>query len=291
MDPVATNATARVPPGRSFCLAGVMGWPVHHSRSPMIHHHWLQEYGWPGAYVPLPVEPARLREALTGMRALGFAGCNLTLPHKVNALALMDHVDPIAQRIGAINTVVVQGDGALLGLNTDAFGFHESLRQSVSTWSADRGPAVVLGAGGASRAVVASLLAHGCPEIRLLNRSLGRAQALAADMPGPITTLPWSLRHDALGGACLLVQTTSQGMVGQGELDIALHALPENALVCDVVYTPLRTPLLRQAQERGLTTVDGLGMLLHQARAAFAAWFGVLPTASTALREAVERTL
>lgn len=291
MDPTAAEVAPPQPPARPFCLAGVMGWPVHHSRSPMIHNHWLRELGWRGAYVPLPVEPDRLGQALAGLRALGFAGCNLTLPHKEAAMAWVDEVDPVARRMGAINTVVVQADGALLGLNTDAFGFHESLRQTCATWRADQGPAVVLGAGGASRAVVASLLTHGCPEIRLLNRSSERAQALAGDMAGPITPLPWSSRHEALAGATLLVQTTSLGMSGHDALEIDLQALPQHAVVCDIVYIPIRTALLHQAHQRGLVTVDGLGMLLHQARAAFAAWFGVMPTASSALRQAIERTL
>lgn len=291
MDNPVAPGISHQPPDRPFCLAGIMGWPVHHSRSPLIHNHWLRELGWSGAYVPLPVAPERLREALTGLRALGFAGCNLTLPHKVAAINLLDQVDPLARRIGAVNTVVVQADGSLLGLNTDAFGFHESLRQSSPTWRADQGPAVVLGAGGAARAVVSSLLAQGCAQVRLLNRSPERARALAADLSPQVTALPWSLRHEALSGADLLVQTTSLGMSGQDALDVDLRALPAHATVCDIVYTPLRTPLLVQAQARGLTTVDGLGMLLHQARAAFAAWFGVMPSASDGLRQAVEQTL
>lgn len=291
MDTPASPGASHQPPEHPFCLAGVMGWPVHHSRSPLIHNHWLRELGWSGAYVPLPVAPGRLRQALTGLKALGFAGCNLTLPHKVAAMTLLDQVDPLAQRIGAVNTVVVQADGSLLGLNTDAFGFHESLRQSSPTWRADQGPAVVLGAGGAARAVISSLLSHGCAQVRLVNRSPERAQALAADLSPQVTALPWSLRHEALSGANLLVQTTSLGMTGQDPLDVDLRALPSHATVCDIVYTPLRTPLLVQAQAKGFTTVDGLGMLLHQARAAFAAWFGVMPSASAGLRQAVEQTL
>ncbi len=276
---------------RPFALAGLMGWPVGHSRSPVIHNHWLAEQGRQGAYVLLPVAPAHLEQALRALPVLGFAGCNLTIPHKVAALSLVDSVDDTARHIGAINTVIVQPDGTLAGRNTDGWGYVHSLLAEQPHWRADAGPAVVIGAGGAARAVLVSLIEQGVREIRLCNRSEDKAQALAAELPGPIHALPWSQRHAALADAALLVNTTSQGMSGQPALDLSLDALPTGALVSDLVYVPLETPLLKAARARGNPTVGGLGMLLHQARAAYAHWFGSMPTVSAALRAKVERTL
>ncbi len=274
-----------------FKLAGVIGWPVAHSRSPKLHGHWLAHYGIAGAYVPLPVAPERLADALKGLPALGFAGCNVTIPHKVDVLKRVDHVDPLAARIGAVNTVVVEQDGRLSGLNTDGFGFVESLRETRKDWTADSGPVVVLGAGGAARAIVVTLIAEGATEIRLLNRTLARAEELAAAAGPQVRALSWDRRSEALDGVALLVNTTSQGMVGQPPLDIALDALPQGALVSDIVYNPLITPLLAAAKARGNTIVDGLGMLLHQARPAFRAFYGVMPEVTAELRKEIEATL
>lgn len=274
----------RRPTGKS-ALAGVMGWPVAHSRSPALHTHWLDRYGLDGAYVPLPVVPDRLENALRGLPALGFRGCNLTLPHKEAALKLVDGVTDRARRIGAVNTVIVREDGGLEGDNTDGFGFLESLRPAGIDIA--RGPAVIVGAGGAARSILVALLDEGCPEIRLVNRSFERARMLADALSGPVTALPWAERADALAGAGLLVNTTSQGMIGQPALDLALDALPTDALVTDIVYTPLETPLLAAATARGNPAADGLGMLLHQARPGFRAWFGIDPTVDVALRAAV----
>lgn len=276
---------------RNFALAGLMGWPVAHSRSPDIHNHWMAEHGLRGAYVLLPVAPQTLQQALRALPVLGFAGCNLTIPHKVAAMELVDSVDPVARRIGAINTVVVRPDGSLAGSNTDGFGYIESLRDEVPDWRAAAGPAVVMGAGGAARAVLVGLAEQGAREIRLCNRSPDKALQLAAELGGPVRAVPWAQRHDALADAALLVNTTSQGMAGQGALDLSLDALPAHALVSDLVYVPLETPLLAAARARGNRTVGGLGMLLHQARAAFAAWFGTMPMVTPALRAKVERSL
>lgn len=281
---------------RPFVLAGVIGWPVAHSRSPMLHGHWIAEHGLRGAYVPLPVAPGQLEAALRGLPALGFAGANVTIPHKVDALRLVDRVEPLARRIGAVNTLVVGADGALEGRNTDAYGFVQSLRETHPAWRADAGAAVVLGAGGAARAVVAGLIDAGAREIRLLNRTPQRAEELAADLrPASggcrLEVLPWASRHDALAGSALLAQTTSQGMHGQPALEVRLDALPLSAVVCDAVYVPLETPLLAAARARGHPVVDGLGMLLHQARPAFEAWFGLRPQVTAALRAKVEATL
>ncbi len=275
----------------TYKLAGVMGWPVAHSRSPVIHSHWIRELGLKGNYVLLPVQADNLSDAVRGLRALGFAGCNLTIPHKVAAMPLMDRVDPLARRIGAINTIVVEADGTLSGYNNDAYGFVQSLLDTQPDWRADAGPVTVLGAGGAARAVLVALAERGAKEIRLCNRSLDKAQALAAEFGGPIRAYPWAQRAELLDGCALLVNTTSLGMKGQDALELSLARLPQQALVCDVIYVPLETPLLAAARQRGNTTVNGLGMLLNQARPAFHRWFGVLPEITPELRRMVEATL
>jgi shikimate dehydrogenase len=274
-----------------YGLAGIIGWPVAHSRSPKLHNYWLQKYGLPGAYVQLPVAPGKLDVALPGLAALGFRGCNITLPHKIDALRLVHEVDANAKRMGALNTIVVQPDGSLKGFNNDGFGYIQSLLDAKPDWRADTGPITVLGAGGAARAVVLSLADRGAREIRLLNRTPDKALALAAEFGGPVKALPWSERHAALADVALLVNTTSQGMHGQPELDLSLDALPRHALVSDVIYVPLETPLLAAARQRGNPTVNGLGMLLNQARPAFHAWFGVMPEITPELRQAIEATL
>lgn len=272
-------------------LAGVMGWPVAHSRSPLIHNHWLQELAIPGSYVLLPVAPERLGDALRALPALGFAGCNLTIPHKVAALAFVDAVDPLARRIGAINTVVVQSDGQLVGRNTDAFGYVRSIYDTRPEWKAREKPCVVVGAGGAARAIIAGLVDEGATEIRLTNRSMDKAITLRDEFGPVVQPVSWEGRHACLDGAGLIVNTTNQGMQGQPALELSLNSLPQDALVSDIVYTPLRTPLLLQAAARGNPTVDGLGMLVNQARLAFEAWTGVMPQYSGALRTRLEVTL
>jgi shikimate dehydrogenase len=274
-----------------FRAAGVIGWPVAHSRSPLLHGHWLAEHGIAGAYLPLPVRPERLAAALRGLVALGFAGANVTVPHKAAALALVDEADSLARRIGAVNLLVVRPDGRLEGRNTDAYGFLANLRQALPQWRAEAGPAVVLGAGGAARAVVVALAEAGAPEIRLLNRTRATAEALAETLGGPVRVLDWEARGAALEGAALLVNTTSLGMSGQPPLDLDLVKLPPSAVVTDLVYVPLETPLLAAARVRGNPVVDGLGMLLHQAVPSFEAWFGVRPAVTPALRAAVAASL
>ena len=267
--------------------AGVMGWPIAHSRSPALHGWWLAQYSIDGAYVPMAVRPHDLATALRALPVLGFAGCNLTTPHKEPALAIVDRLDPTARRIGAVNTIVVDSAGALEGRNTDGYGFIASLRAAQPGWSARRGPAVLIGAGGAARAIVVALLDDGAPEIRLINRTLARAEALAGEFGPLVQPVAWAERAAALGEAKLLVNTTSQGMDGEASLDLKLDFLPFDALVNDIVYAPLETPLLAAARQRGNPTVDGLGMLLHQARPGFAAWFGVEPEVTAELRAAV----
>ena len=274
----------------SFVLAGVIGWPVAHTRSPAIHNHWITKYGLKGAYVQLPVQPDRLETAIRGLAALGFAGCNVTVPHKVSAMRFMDELHPAARRVAAINTIVVQPDGRLLGMNNDGAGYIQSLRDADATWRGDAGPALVLGAGGAARAIVVALLDEGVPELRITNRTLERAQELANDFGDRVKVVPWAERNEAMAGVSLLVNTTSLGMHGQAPLAVALDALPLEAMVSDAVYIPLETPLLAQARMRGHRTVNGLGMLLNQARPAFQSWFGVLPDVTPELRAAVQAT-
>ena len=273
-----------------FLLAGVMGDPVMHSRSPRLHNYWLAQHGLAGAYLPLAVKAPGLRAALRALPALGFAGCNLTIPHKEAALDIVDKVDPLAQRIGAMNCVVVADDGSLVGQNHDAFGYIESVREAQPAWRADSGPIVVIGAGGGARAVLVGLIDHGAREIRLVNRTPGRAEILQRELGGSITALGWDDREAALEDAAMLINTTNQGMVGEPPLDLALDALPARALVSDIIYIPRVTPLLAAARKRGNPTVNGLGMLLHQARPAFHAWFGIMPEVTPELRAMIEAT-
>lgn len=273
-------------------LAGLMGWPVHHSRSPRLHGYWLDRYGIDGTYVPLAVAPDRLEQALRALPALGFKGTNLTIPHKEAALSIVDETTETARRIGAVNTVTIGADGRLLGDNTDGFGFMANLLAEERAWKADGGPAVILGAGGASRAVAVSLLEAGVRELRLLNRTVERAERLAIELREmfgslEVQVLPWEDRADALAHANLLVNTTSLGMEGQPPLEINLDQLPAAALVTDIVYAPLETDLLALARERNNPVVDGLGMLLHQGRPGFSAWFGVDPMVTDELRHVV----
>jgi shikimate dehydrogenase len=266
--------------------AGVMGWPVDHSLSPVVHRYWLERHAIDGTYELLPVAPTALAGAVRGLAKLGFCGANVTVPHKQAALAAADAADANARRIGAANTLVVGDDGRVTASNTDGYGFMENLRQGAPSWQVADGPAVVLGAGGAARAVVAALLDAGAPEVRLVNRTLARAEGLAAAL-GPLTVVPWPAAREALSGAALLVNTTTLGMVGGEPLDFDLALLPAAALVNDIVYRPLETPLLAAAKARGNRVVDGLGMLLHQARPGFAAGFGVDPEVTPDLRRHV----
>jgi shikimate dehydrogenase len=274
-----------------FYLAGVMGMPIMHSRSPLMHNYWLKQQGMTGSYVPLAISPGGLHAALRALHPLGFSGCNLTIPHKQEALNIVDEVSESGRRIGAISCVTVRADGSLLGSNNDALGFIRNLQEARPDWRAQTGAAVVIGAGGGSRAICDGLLQAGAPEIRLVNRNDARAQQLAETFGRPLVAYPWSARHQVLEGAALLVNTTSQGMVGQTPLDLQLDALPLQALVTDIVYAPLQTPLLAAAHQRGNPTVDGLGMLLHQGPAAWQSWFGLEPKVTPELRALVVQSL
>jgi shikimate dehydrogenase len=275
-------------------LAGIMGWPVAHSRSPLLHGFWLKENGIDGAYLPLSVRPDRIAAALRALPILGFRGCNLTIPHKRAALSVADRVDPMGRRIGAVNTIIVAADGSLEAQNTDAFGFWQNLNGTVPDWDPRSGPAVVLGAGGSARAVVAALSDAGVTETRIVNRTLSHAEALATDLSTPtarITVHAWDNVRQVLDGAGLLVNTTSLGMTGEPPLILDLSPLPPSAPVVDIVYVPLETALLATARRLGHPVVDGLGMLLHQGRPGFEAWFGVSVQVTTRLRAAIVATL
>lgn len=267
----------------SAALAGVIGWPIAHSRSPRLHGFWLRQHDIDGAYLPLAIAPEKLESAVLGLRDAGFRGLNVTIPHKETVMALCDRVDETAQRIGAVNTLVFEGE-TILGSNSDAFGFIENLKAGAAGHDLTAAPGLLLGAGGAARAVAVALLDAGLPELLICNRSPERAEALAAALGTRVKALPWSARAEALSDLGLLVNSTSLGMSGHPPLDFPLDRLPASALVTDLVYTPLETPLLAAAKTRGCRVVDGLGMLLHQARPGFRAWFGVDPEVTPELR-------
>lgn len=274
-----------------FLMAGVMGWPVLHSRSPLMHNYWMAQQGLAGTYVFLEIKPGVLEAALRAMHPLGFYGCNLTIPHKLDAMNIVDEVDDVARKIGAISCVVVREDGSLFGTNNDWLGFIGNLKQQQPTWRADAGPVAVFGAGGGGRAVCYALLQQGATEIRLINRTSEKAAAIAGEFGGPIQVLPWADRHDALDGVAMAVNVTSQGMVGEPALDLRLDRLSQSALATDIIYTPLESPFLAAARERGNRTINGLGMLLHQGPPAWKMWFDVEPTVTAELRERMEQSI
>jgi len=274
-----------------FLLAAVMGWPIFQSRSPVLHNFWFAQHRLAGSYVPLAIPPERLEAALRALPALNFAGCNLTIPLKQAAMNIVDEVDVTAKKIGAISCVVVRKDGSLSGFNNDWYGFTHNILEFEPDWRADAGPAVVIGAGGGARAVLYGLLERGAREIRLCNRTAARAETLAGEFGAAVRAVAWEQRHDALDGATMLVNTTSQGMIGQPPLDLSLDRLPQTALVNDIVYIPKETPLLAAARKRGNRIVTGLGMLLHQGVPAWKAWFGIEPKVTAELRARIEATL
>ncbi len=267
-------------------LAGVIGHPVAHSRSPKLHGHWLKTYGLAGHYVPMDVAPADLETVLRTLPKAGFVGANVTVPHKESALRIADHVSDRASVIGAANTLVFRADGSIHADNTDGYGFMENLRSGAPDWNAKDGPAVVFGAGGASRAILSALADAGVPEIILSNRTRARADHLKDEFGQRITVVDWVQAGNVIENAELVVNTTSLGMQGQPELRVPLDGLQPGTVVTDLVYTPLKTGLLQQAEQAGCTVVDGLGMLLHQAVPGFERWFGTRPEVTEATRAA-----
>ncbi len=272
---------------QSAVKAGVMGWPIAHSKSPVVHTYWLSKYNIAGSYERLAVAPDDLSSSLKELAENGFIGVNLTVPHKERALEFMDEVLEPAKKIGAVNTVFVSKSGKLTGTNTDAYGFMENLRLGAPGYSATSGPAAVLGAGGAARAICVALLDAGVPNIRLINRTRDKAQALEAHLGGKIEVCNWDDKEKAASDATLLVNTTTLGMTGQPSLAFDISSLTENCTVNDIVYAPLETELLANAKARGLKCVDGLGMLLFQAQPGFEKWFGYKPEVTEELRRHV----
>lgn len=268
-------------------LAAVIGSPVAHSRSPVLHGYWLRRYGIRGHYIPMDIAQADLRDALQMLPKLGFVGLNVTIPHKESVLSLADIVTDRAALIGAANTLIFRKDGKLHADNTDGSGFVANLRQNAPDWAPQSGPAVVFGAGGAARAVVAALVEVGAPEIRVTNRTRARAEALRADFGAKVTVVEWVQAGNVLDDAMTVINTTALGMEGKPEFRVPLDALNPAAVVNDLVYAPLRTHFLEIAEAIGCTVVDGLGMLLHQAAPGFERWFGHRPDVDDATRQAV----
>lgn len=268
-------------------LAGVIGSPVAHSRSPALHRHWLESLGLRGHYIPMDVSHENLEEVLKVLPRMGFVGCNITIPHKVSALALAGTVSDRAALIGSANTLIFRDDGSIYADNTDGYGFIANLRAGAPDWGPKDGPVAIFGAGGASRAVLASLIEAGCTDIRLANRSRPRAEALRTEFGPKITVFDWVLASSMLEGAALVVNTTSLGMVGKSEFKVSLEMLDADAVVTDIVYTPLQTELLKAAAAKGCRTVDGLGMLIHQGAPGFERWFGQRPPVTDSTRAAV----
>ena len=268
-------------------LAAVLGHPVGHSKSPKLHGYWLKKYHIRGDYLALDVTEDDLEQVVRAMPRMGFAGCNLTIPHKVAVMDLADHLTDRAILMGSANTLIFRGDGKIHADNTDGYGFLANLREGAPHWNPKAGPAAVLGAGGAARAVIVALAEAGVPEILLTNRTRPKAEALKAEFGQRITVVDWVQAGNALEEARTVVNTTSLGMTGQPELRVPLDGLRADAVVTDLVYAPLRTGLLQAAERRGCTVVDGLGMLLHQAVPGFERWFGVRPEVDEDLRRAV----
>ncbi len=270
-------------------LAGVIGSPISHSRSPQMHGHWLRTYGIKGFYVPLHVDAANLRDVLGALPKMGFVGANVTIPHKEAVLEIADHVTDRATLIGAANTLIFLEDGTIHADNTDGYGFMENLRSGAPNWKPESGAAAVIGAGGAARAVIVALLDAGVPEILLSNRTRIRAERLRSDFGARVSVIDWVQIGNMIENAALLVNTSSLGMLGKPEMRIPLDGLNPSTVVTDLVYTPLRTKLLEVAEAKGCVTVDGLGMLLHQGVPGFERWFGTRPTVDEATRAAVLR--
>jgi shikimate dehydrogenase len=271
--------------------ACVIGWPVAHSRSPVIHRYWLKLYGLDGAYEMEAVRPEDIGGFLKSLGERGYAGANVTLPHKEAALAAAVRPDEAARTIGAANTLWLDEAGLLHASNTDAYGFMTHLAAEAPDWNKGERPVAVLGAGGAARAILHGLIEAGASRILLANRTEGRAKALAEGFGDRVSVIAWADRNRALAGCGLLVNTTSLGMTGKPPLDIDLAALPRDAIVADIVYSPLETPLLAAARARRNRVVDGLGMLLHQAVPGFERWFGVRPNVTPELRAHVVKHL
>jgi len=268
-------------------LAGVIGSPISHSRSPALHQHWLRTMGIRGFYIPMDVAQSDLADVIRTMPRMGFVGCNVTIPHKETVLDIADLVTDRAALIGAANTLIFRADGKIHADNTDGYGFIQNLRESAPNWDPRSGPAAVFGAGGAARAVITSLIDAGAPEIRLTNRTRARSEALRAEFGAKIVVYDWVKAGNTLDEAQTVVNASSLGMVGKPDFRVPLDGLSPSAVVTDLVYTPLETTFLRRAREFGCIAVDGLGMLIYQAAPAFERWFGTRPVIDERTRAVV----
>lgn len=266
-------------------LVAVLGSPVAHSKSPLLHGFWLKQFGIQGHYVPIDVMAADLEQVLQTLPKMGFVGANVTLPHKEKILSIADQISDRAALIGAANTLVFQPDGKIYADNTDGYGFIENIRQLAPDWQAKDGPALVLGAGGAARAIVSALLEAGAPEVRISNRTRARADQIKSDFGGRVGVVDWVKAGAEIEYAHTLVNTTSLGMTGKSALTVSLDKLNPETLVTDIVYSPLETELLKAARSKGCRVVDGLGMLIHQAVPGFQRWFGQKPVVDQAIRD------
>ncbi|MDO7705514.1 MAG: shikimate dehydrogenase [Loktanella sp.] len=268
-------------------LAGVLGNPIAQSKSPRLHRHWLRKYGLLGDYVPLHVTEENLETVVRAMPKMGFVGANVTLPHKIAVMQFADQITDRATLIGAANTLTFKDDGKIIADNTDGYGFMANLKQNAPDWDPTSGPAVLLGAGGAARAIIVALADAGVTEILLTNRTRTKADALRAEFGIRIRVVDWVQAGNILEGAATVINSTSLGMTGNAALRIPLDGLTKGTLVTDIVYSPLRTRLLEEAEAAGCTVVDGLGMLLHQGVPGFERWFGVRPEVDDETRQAV----
>ena len=273
-------------------LAGVMGYPITHSRSPLMHNTLMQENNVRGVYIPIEIKPGTLGPALESLPRLGFKGVNLTMPLKQEAIATVDELDPVGKLMGAVSCIVVRQDNSLLGVNNDWLGFRDNLNSTFPGWKSTTRSALVLGAGGGGLAIVYALVQEGVNEIIITNRSQERAEQIADIFKSEnIQVRPWSERHSMVADSDLIVNTTNQGMTGQTPLELSLDSAKSDAIVADIIYVPLETSLIAEAKLRGLRTVGGLGMLLHQSRPAWKLWFGIDPAISEHLRSIMERDI
>ena len=266
-------------------VAAVIGHPVNHSRSPRMHNFWLAHFGLEGYYIPLDIDPKKFERSIRNLPELGLVGANITIPYKEKVLKIADKISDRAALVGAANTLTFLPNGGIYADNTDGYGFLQNIKSKYKDWSAREGISVVFGAGGASRAILAALIEDGASDIILANRTRSRADQLRSDFGAKIKVVEWMKVQNYLSEASTIINTTSLGMVGKPDLPIPLNALKKNTLVTDIVYTPIETHLLATAAKMGCRTVDGLGMLIHQAIPGFERWFGIRPGDSQALRE------
>ena len=270
-------------------LIGVIGWPIHHSKSPLLHNYWLEKYQINAVYIPIPVHPNDIEEAIKTLKKIGFLGINVTIPHKEKLLNIVNIIDLNAKKIGAVNTIVFEEDGKILGKNSDGDGFYQNLIHHVPTYQPSTTKIVIYGAGGAARAIIITLIDRGCKNITIVCRDKNKAQKIIEDFEEPLSWISWNNRSEVLENCTLLINTTQLGMINEMSLEINLEMLPQNAIVYDIIYNPLETPLLKEAKKRNLIAINGLGMLIHQGRIGFESWFNINPEVTPELVNLMEQ--